>query len=178
MCPRLLGSVLGSPAASVATRMWGGASYCTAHASCSWQDLVSTHPHPVALYMLSSFLNVSINKTPAAMCALQQAQPQPEAPRMPCHGGAVIVALGSQCKSGTSDLCSWDVVSDNYRAPKSGLRLEHVSAACIQATYAASELRFNANRFQKAILKCSSSKSVLEPVVHLLRSDRGRSGPL
>jgi hypothetical protein len=37
----------------------------------------------VALYMLSLLLNVSINKTPAAMCALQQQQ-QPEAPRVPC----------------------------------------------------------------------------------------------
>jgi hypothetical protein len=42
----------------------------------------------VALYMLSSFLNVSINKTPAAMCALQQAAAQPEAPRMPCSMAA------------------------------------------------------------------------------------------
>jgi hypothetical protein len=32
-------------------------------------------------------------------------------------GGAVI-DQGSQCKSGTSDLCSWDVVSDNYRSPE------------------------------------------------------------
>jgi hypothetical protein len=65
-------------------------------------------------------------------------------------GGAVIVGtLGSQCKSGTSDLCSWDVVSDNYRSPKSGLRLEHFCRLHTEATYAASELRFNANRFQK-----------------------------
>jgi hypothetical protein len=48
-------------------------------------------------------------------------------------GGAVIVAdQARQCKSGTSDLCSWDGSKTTTGALKFSLRLEHVSAACIQ----------------------------------------------
>jgi hypothetical protein len=69
--------------------MWGGASYCTAHASCiRWQDLVA-HSH-ILWRCTSLLLNVSINKTPGDVRGKRQ-QTHPGAANAMLDGGAVIV---------------------------------------------------------------------------------------
>jgi hypothetical protein len=120
MCPGFLGLFLGHPTRlQVATRMWGGELLHRTRQLHSLARPRHTHISCGAVHALLLLERVHQQDTCGDVRIAASNTARGAANAM-LHGGAVIVgALGSQCKSGTSDLCSWDVYQTTTGSPRS-----------------------------------------------------------